>query len=402
MSLQTFPQELINSIVDEVYDDYDALYACTLVNHAFFSAARFHLHSVIILEACHPASCELLELISTSPGFSSAVKAVRLVFKSNENLSDDDAKELSLSFSHVMGVLSNLTALSIKGRSHTMPSHLFQDLPRCANLRYLSLTSLNFANPGDFLLFCSHFPGIQSIHLSNVGSFDNESEVFGNSGSKLRPEYLCLRRMKGDILRYIDSSRLKKIRLTASPGYQLHTVIQDTLIDKAPKLEEVIINTEPYKSSALDLSRISCLTIQHFNYLQQPFAGLKNLFFNKFPPELFAVKELTLKLYVFPERLLSCEESYWMWLEDILLGVQDRVHIIVVTDHGDRAKYEADCVKKFHSAMPRLDDRGSLKVHMVEGISHWRETEQILHCGGIFVPRMNVLAKAELESGREG
>ncbi|KAK0190706.1 hypothetical protein F5146DRAFT_565360 [Armillaria mellea] len=395
MSLQTFPQELINSIVDEVYDDHDALYACTLVNQAFFSAARFHLHSVINVEASYQASCKLLKLVSTSPGFRSAVKGVRLIFKSNKNLGDDNVKELSLSFSHVMGVLYNLTALSIRGCSHTIPSHLFQDMPCCPNLRSLSLTSLSFASPVDFLLFCTHFPGIQSVHLANVGSFGDELEVSGNTGSRLRPEYLCLRRMKGDILRYIDTSRLKKIRLTAAPGYQLHTVIQGTLIDKAPGLEEVVINTEPYKSNALDLSRISCLTIQHFNYLQQPFAGLQNLFFNKYPPELFAVKELTLKLYVFPERLLSYEDSHWTWLEDILLAVQDRVHIIVITDHGDRAQYEADCVKKFHSAMPRLDDRGSLKVHMVEEISHSRENEQILHCGGIFVPRMNVLAKAE-------
>ncbi|KAK0499827.1 hypothetical protein EDD18DRAFT_864590 [Armillaria luteobubalina] len=251
MSLQTFPQELINSIVDEVYDDHGALYACTLVNHAFFSAARFHLHSVIIVEASHQASCELLKLVSTSPGFSSAVKAVRLVFKSKEDLGDDDAKELSLSFPHVMRLLSNLTALSIKGRSHTMPSHLIQHLSRCANLQSLSLTSLNFASPDDFLLFCAHFPGIESIHLSNVGSFGNESEVSGNSGLKLRPEYLCLHRMRGDILRYIDSSRLKKIRLTAAPGYQLHTVIQSILIDKAPKLEEVVINTEPYSQSLI-------------------------------------------------------------------------------------------------------------------------------------------------------
>ncbi len=248
MSLQRFPQELINSIVDEVYDDHSALYACTLVNHAFFSAARFHLHSVINVEASYQASCKLLELVSTSPGFRSAVKGVRLIFKSHENLGDDDAKALSL-FSHVMGVLSNLTALSIKGCSHTIPSHLFQDLPPCPNLRSLSLTSLNFASPGDFLLFCTHFPGIQSIHLSNVGSFGNESEVAGNTSSRLCPEYLCLRRMKGDILRYIDTSRLKKIRLTAAPGYQLHTVIQGTLIDTAPRLEEVVINTEPYSKS---------------------------------------------------------------------------------------------------------------------------------------------------------
>ncbi|KAK0453888.1 hypothetical protein EV421DRAFT_718022 [Armillaria borealis] len=247
MSLQIFPQELINSIVDEVYDDRDTLYACTLVNHTFFSAARFHLHSVINVEASYQASCKLLELVSTSPGFRSAVKGVRLIFKSNENLGDDDVKELSL-FSHVMGILFNLTALSIKGCSRTIPSHLCQDLPPCPNLRSLYLTSLNFASPADFLLFCTRFPGIQSIHLSNVGSFGKESEV-SNTDSRLRPEYLCLRRMKGDILRYIDTSRLKKIRLTAAPGHQLHTVIQGTLIDKAPRLEEVVINTEPYSRS---------------------------------------------------------------------------------------------------------------------------------------------------------
>ncbi|KAK0206814.1 hypothetical protein DFS33DRAFT_621474 [Desarmillaria ectypa] len=388
MSLRIFPQELINSIVDKVCDDHDALYACTLVNHAFFSAARFHFHSLINVEASYQASYELLELISISSGFRSAVKAVRLILKPDASPGDHDAEELSM-FPHVLRALSNLTAFSIRGCSRTIPSRFCQDLPSCPNLRSLSLTNLNFASPADFLLLCIHFPGLQGIHLLKIGSFSNESGG-PNIGSRPRPEYLCLRRMKGDVLKYIDSSKLKKIRLTGAPGHQLHTIIQDTLINAAPRLEEVVINTEPYRTNALDLSRIPIVTIQHFNYLREPFAGLKNLFFDKYPPELFAVKKMTLQLYVFPERILSCEESQWTWLEIILLAVHDRVDIIVVVDRGDAAEYEADCVRKFSSAMPQLANRGTLKVHMVEGISRSRENEQILHCGSIFVSRKKV------------
>ncbi|KAK0461861.1 uncharacterized protein EV420DRAFT_1527698 [Desarmillaria tabescens] len=389
MSLQTFPQELINSIVNEIYDDHDALYACTLVNHAFLSAARFHFHSLINVEASHEVSSKLLELISISPGFCSAVKAVRLIFKSNESSGDHDAEELSL-LPHVLRALSNLTAFSIRGCSRTIPSRLCQDLPLCPNIRSLSLTSLNFASPTDFLLLCIRFPGIQGIHLLNIGHFGAESGDPNDIGPRPRPEYLCLRRMKGDVLKYIDTSRLKKIRLTGAPGHQLHDIIQSTLINAAPKLEEVVINTEPHRTNALDLSRIPRITVQHFNYLREPFAGLKNLFFDKYPRELFAVKELTLKLYLFPERILSCEESQWAWLEDILLAVRDRVNIIVVVDHGDLDRYEADCVQKFSSAMPRLDNRGTLEVYMVEGISRSRDDAQILHCGSFFIPRKKI------------
>ncbi|KAK0439591.1 hypothetical protein EV421DRAFT_1905880 [Armillaria borealis] len=152
------PQELIDTIIDELQDDYLSLTSCSLVSRSFSFQTRPHLFRHIDL-AGGPLSAKFHLLTLSSPHIPSYVKDLTIF----DNAFFEDR--------HAMEILKSLVDLGTIELRH---SHVFS-LPKVADalsnicIKSVVLSFTTFFNVSVFCALMNRcFPGVRSLEMSNV------------------------------------------------------------------------------------------------------------------------------------------------------------------------------------------------------------------------------------------
>ncbi|KAK0463478.1 uncharacterized protein EV420DRAFT_1518400 [Desarmillaria tabescens] len=168
MSQFSAPQELIDTIIDELQDDYLSLMSCSLVSRSFSSQTRPHLFRHIDL-AGGSLSAKFRQLTLSSPHIPGYVKDLTIF----DNAFFEDR--------HAMGILKSLVNLGTIELRH---SHV-SSLPKVADvLSNISIRSvvLSFTTFLDVSVFCTLmnrcFPGMSNLEMSNVHVLATTDAVF--------------------------------------------------------------------------------------------------------------------------------------------------------------------------------------------------------------------------------
>ncbi|KAH8832395.1 hypothetical protein DL96DRAFT_1551584 [Flagelloscypha sp. PMI_526] len=95
MSFPTFPQELVDQVIDHLWDEPEQLKACTLTSHSFTHSSQLHLFENVYLDTMvidgislgsgqleRPSPTRFLELLVESPHIIPFVKTLQLGFHS--------------------------------------------------------------------------------------------------------------------------------------------------------------------------------------------------------------------------------------------------------------------------------------------------------------------------------
>ncbi|KAK0211304.1 hypothetical protein DFS33DRAFT_370174 [Desarmillaria ectypa] len=158
MSQFSAPQELIDTIIDELQDDYLSLMSCSLVSRSFSFQTRPHLFRHIDL-AGGPLSAKFHQLTLSSPHIPGYVKDLTIF----DNAFFEDR--------HAMEILKSLVDLGTIELRH---SHV-SSLPKVADvLSNISIKSvvLSFTTFFNVSVFCTLmnrcFPGNLNLEMSNV------------------------------------------------------------------------------------------------------------------------------------------------------------------------------------------------------------------------------------------
>ncbi|KAK0196445.1 hypothetical protein F5146DRAFT_3777 [Armillaria mellea] len=152
------PQELIDTIIDELQDDYLSLTSCSLVSRSFSFQTRPHLFRHIDL-AGGPLSAKFHQLVLSSPHIPTYVKDLTIF----DNAFFEDR--------HAMEILRSLVDLGTIELRHSYVSSLPKVADALSNISIKSVV-LSFTTFHDVSAFCvlmnRCFPGVRSLEMSNV------------------------------------------------------------------------------------------------------------------------------------------------------------------------------------------------------------------------------------------
>ncbi|KAJ7493543.1 hypothetical protein FB451DRAFT_1387708 [Mycena latifolia] len=157
--MKDFPQELIDRVLDDLYDDNHSLVQCSLVCRAFLPATRYHLFAELHLERAPTKSSTLLELALGPCTFAPFTTLVSITDGSLDapEVVDQASLQLHLSFSS----LTDLTLTDVKFDSLRQ---LLATLEICPGLTSLDIYNVE-CPPSPESSSYSHPVGIQKFRL---------------------------------------------------------------------------------------------------------------------------------------------------------------------------------------------------------------------------------------------
>jgi hypothetical protein len=147
------PQELLDFIIDFLFDDKQSLKACSLTCRAFLSASRLHLFTQMHLQTERFSS-----FMASSP---SVVPFVRCLTSINQQC----AMYLSI---QDLNMLPNLKSLIVRGS--VFHPHLPPPLAEswCTQIACLSMESQGFSNFYQFARFIVLFTSLERLSMKNM------------------------------------------------------------------------------------------------------------------------------------------------------------------------------------------------------------------------------------------
>ncbi|KAK0211659.1 hypothetical protein IW262DRAFT_352699 [Armillaria fumosa] len=152
------PQELIDTIIDELQDDYLSLTSCSLVSRSFSFQTRPHLFRHIDL-AGGPLSAKFHQLTLSSPHIPTYVKDLTIF----DNAFFEDR--------HAIEILKSLIDLGTIELRHSHVSSLPKVVEALSNISITSVV-LSFTTFFNVSIFCALmnrcFPGVRGLEMSNV------------------------------------------------------------------------------------------------------------------------------------------------------------------------------------------------------------------------------------------
>lgn len=224
-----FPQELVDLIIDELYDDFPTLQICSLTSRSFLSSSRRHQFSHIEFSGIQPPNpptrqwrrltlntCEKFHaLISESPHIAPLVRDLRVVEGSNFLKVTWLATEPLLPV--VLRKLVNLTSISLEADddvllwtalSHRLRESL-SELFRSPKLETARFNEIDLPHPSEFFRM---FEGSNLKHLLlSANEFAEEGE---GTESYAPNSSLCLESLELD-LDHLPFSRALEFMLKA-------------------------------------------------------------------------------------------------------------------------------------------------------------------------------------------
>lgn len=186
------PQELVDNIIDEIYDSRDDLKACSLVCWAWLPRSRFHLHRTVTLyhQNCriHPSQTTKISMLLSLPMIAQYTQELLLEGKTDYGLhhpnkqSDIDNGELFwralARFAHVKKL--RITRLFWVSHSLENKNRLCAAFPSVTDLNvYMS----DFADAKEFLSFLTAFPQLTRLRVERVFWAKSAAEWYEASGS---------------------------------------------------------------------------------------------------------------------------------------------------------------------------------------------------------------------------
>ncbi|KAG6902510.1 hypothetical protein C0995_015702 [Termitomyces sp. Mi166 len=186
------PQELVDHIIDHLYDDFTTLNSCSLVCHAWRPTSLLHIFSKLSLKVISTVSpselCRrLYRLLSSSPSVCSYIRELDVL--EGSQLGTQVAPHVVLTGSqsviwvttdrtlpHIFRKLTHLKRLDFGAQSATIQWSKMQPPARSAVRQMLSLSTLtyvrlafwNFASFWDLSSLISCCKNLQDLALSNI------------------------------------------------------------------------------------------------------------------------------------------------------------------------------------------------------------------------------------------
>ncbi|KAF6744892.1 hypothetical protein DFP72DRAFT_974579 [Ephemerocybe angulata] len=293
MFMSNFPQELVDHIIDQLYDDRPSLKSCSRVCRTWLPASRFHLFAKVSLKAASlhgpasfPSACckRLLSIIDQTPEIASCIRelevcegtpfhfnhpeveatawattdqALLALFKRLKNLRRLDFastcifywKSLPATFQNAFcSLLATSTSLTyLRLHSWCFPSFtsLALLLSHCKYLKGLSLSSTTVNQDDDIeqRLRCviEEADGCDMVHSANLEVLTLDFVTFGYLSSWLFSEPST-----------VDVSCLRELRVAHFPDI---SVIERLLVSVGPSLEHLHLKPGGWNVQPLDLSR---------------------------------------------------------------------------------------------------------------------------------------------------
>ncbi|EAU90929.1 hypothetical protein CC1G_02316 [Coprinopsis cinerea okayama7 len=299
MSTTTFrlPQELVDHVIDHLYNDYETLRACSRVAQAWLPTSRYHLFAKVCLQAWtghgvtqFPSGrCkELLSVIESAPEIAGYIRELEICEGAPMHIRHPELQSATWVTSEpallsIFKRLKNLRHLEISSASifywRTLPA-AFQNalcslLATSSSLTYLKLHSWCFPNYTSLAVLLSHCKNLKGLSLSSTTVEDDDlaehrlgcviEEWDGCDvipSSKL--EVLTLDHVTFGYLDYwlfgetpmVDVSSLRELRV--SHFSDLH-VIEKLLLAVSGSLEHLHLKPGQWRVRPLDLSHSTCL-----------------------------------------------------------------------------------------------------------------------------------------------
>lgn len=184
-SISGLPQELLDVIIDHLYDDNTALRRCTLVSRSWLQASRYHLYRTLRIsdEYWHHNFVAFDNFLrnDASPGFCAEVRS--LTMRGDEGSYDFPQRTL-LSRDLLMSILGRLPHLSvliicdIRLQEAQLPS-----LSPRFSLEKLVLSSVGSSrdSPRNIVQLLSMFTDIGTLHANFVDSWYEPALSQGNT-----------------------------------------------------------------------------------------------------------------------------------------------------------------------------------------------------------------------------
>ncbi|KAJ7510662.1 hypothetical protein B0H11DRAFT_2183488 [Mycena galericulata] len=267
--LDTFPQELIDRVIEESADSSATLRSCALVCKAFLQTSQAHIFSHIQLFFITNMNRieRLYDALSRSPHLVRHIQSLELIY----NFQDPEAVALiDTVLFPLIGLLSNLQSLAIQGIVWTyLPARFttaLYDLCRRSTLSKLALTGVSGLSITElFRLVAS--PGLKDLSMLGLTIPPNNGETITGDQSQLTRLAMKLDPMTTDAIMVwlVQGDRVSHLRRLRGVWDVEYTPHLQTIIDAAhASLTSLFLITD----LELSTERFPVLALAHMTSLR--------------------------------------------------------------------------------------------------------------------------------------
>ncbi|KAI0780387.1 hypothetical protein BD413DRAFT_496703 [Trametes elegans] len=192
------PPELCDEAIDYLWDDLDALRACSLTCKAWLPSSRFHLFRNVRLRHADDVA-RFRELLASAPGVGHCVRKLSLSADYDGATPEGAAREDDGWVDGAAELLPRLDRLGTLGlarvRWHALRAETHAALTRASrHVRQLFLFEVSFAASRDVVAFLSGFPALRELYFQAVSWKDDSPAPFEGEegGGSMALSYLFL------------------------------------------------------------------------------------------------------------------------------------------------------------------------------------------------------------------
>ncbi|KIY61481.1 hypothetical protein CYLTODRAFT_447693 [Cylindrobasidium torrendii FP15055 ss-10] len=390
--MDTIPQELVESVLDQLAFDREALKTCSLVSRSFSHRSRKLLFANIVLEPKETSkrnpSEDFAGLLSRSLSVAPLVQALTLYNFSRGRSSWFSQDRTTVPY--ILRSLTNLNRLTLSGRHYDRrwdgSSDINPVLCRAISqpqLRSLTLAYASFLQPSDFLLLFADCPNLRHVRLSHVYISDQFTlqllpPIPSAQVTRPRIESLLIQNVPTGLIDVlhdaVDLSSLRKLQFYNNGTTASSDPFQNLLEAAGESLEQVIFHG--YSSSpanGIDLSQvpnIKCFfTINNFHSGVTVLSGLTELFFQRYDYAAARMHSVLFHVRCHPKALIECPKADWTRLERALVHVRRKVRFEIPVTELEEAMddpLENAAVDTVRRGLGKLQEAGKLEVVMVQ------------------------------------
>ena len=195
------PPELCDETIDYLWDDVDALRACSLTCQAWLPASRFHLFRNLRLRNADDVS-RFRALLVSAPSTAQCVRKLSLSADYDGTSPDGQAREDDGwvdETTDLLPLLTEVTTLALaRVRWHSLSAETraaFEHMSR--SVRQLFLFEVSFAASRDVIAFLSAFPSLRDLYFHAVSWKEDSPSPFDEQDasevqSRMQLSYLFL------------------------------------------------------------------------------------------------------------------------------------------------------------------------------------------------------------------
>ncbi len=199
-SCAPIPPELCDQTIDYLWDDLDALRACSLTSKDWLPSSRFHLFRNVRLRDAEDVT-RFRALLTSSPSIAHCVRKLSLSADYDRAAPDGNAREDDAwvnGAAELFPMLDQVTTLALaRVRWHALsPETRAAFVKVSKSVRRLFLFEVSFDASCDVIAFLSAFPALRDLYFQAV-SWKNDSpapfeELGTDAGGRMQLSYLFL------------------------------------------------------------------------------------------------------------------------------------------------------------------------------------------------------------------